>query len=193
MTRMTNRPRNSICRVPTRASERTATTYPSERRIIGQSADRRTPWNLKCDVPRHRRRHCRHQRRNRSRIPWRIGGTRLRRTAIAEDRASTPGTWGLGLIGPESDTDEADLIASILRVGCGVADERLVETFVRGIHPSIVWLEDELGVRLNVRKAPKAPLNQPLYPASTINTVCGVASHERSSRPPQSARSRNSA
>lgn len=34
-----------------------------------------------------------------------------------------PGTWGLGLIGPESDTDEADLIASILRVGCGVADE----------------------------------------------------------------------
>lgn len=75
-----------------------------------------------------------------------------------------PGTWGLGLIGPESDTDEADLIASILRVGCGVADERLVETFVRGIHPSIVWLEDELGVRLKRPESAESALESTFIP-----------------------------
>lgn len=59
-----------------------------------------------------------------------------------------PGTWGLGLIGPESETDEADLIATIEDVGCGMADHELVEVFVRGIRPAIAWLEEELGVPL---------------------------------------------
>ena len=59
-----------------------------------------------------------------------------------------PGTWGLGLIGPESATDEDDLISTIEEVGCGVASHDLVETFVRGLRPSIAWLEDELGVAL---------------------------------------------
>ena len=31
-----------------------------------------------------------------------------------------PGTWGLGLIGPADEKDEADLIATIENVGCGV-------------------------------------------------------------------------
>lgn len=59
-----------------------------------------------------------------------------------------PGTWGLGLIGPESEADEADLIATIEDVGCGMADHELVEVFVRGIRPAIAWLEEELGVPL---------------------------------------------
>lgn len=59
-----------------------------------------------------------------------------------------PGTWGLGLIGPASTADEDDLIATILDVGCGVADPDLVATFVRNIRPSIDWLEHDLGVEL---------------------------------------------
>lgn len=59
-----------------------------------------------------------------------------------------PGTWGLGLIGPESATDEDDLISTIEEVGCGVTSHDVVETFVRGLRPSITWLEDELGVPL---------------------------------------------
>lgn len=59
-----------------------------------------------------------------------------------------PGTWGLGLIGPHDDNDEADLIATIEDVGCGVADPMLVETFVHAIRPSIQWLEEGLGVPL---------------------------------------------
>lgn len=59
-----------------------------------------------------------------------------------------PGTWGLGLIGPESQADEEDLIATIEEVGCGVAEHELVEVFVRGIRPAISWLENELGVPL---------------------------------------------
>lgn len=58
-----------------------------------------------------------------------------------------PGTWGLGLIGPEDDTDAADLADTICRVGCGVADRALVETLVEGIRPGMAWLE-ELGVEL---------------------------------------------
>lgn len=59
-----------------------------------------------------------------------------------------PGTWGLGLIGPADEEDEADLIATIENVGCGVADPALVETFVHNIRPAIEWLEQELGVPL---------------------------------------------
>ena len=58
-----------------------------------------------------------------------------------------PGTWGLGLIGPEDDGDAADLVETICRVGCGVADRNLVETFVSEIRPSMAWLEG-LGVEL---------------------------------------------
>lgn len=65
-----------------------------------------------------------------------------------------PGTWGLGLIGPIDAEDETDLIATIEDVGCGVANPVLVETFVRGIRPSISWLEDELDVEL---KRPSCP------------------------------------
>ena len=36
-----------------------------------------------------------------------------------------PGTWGLGLIGPESPADEDDLVQSILQVGRGMADPAL--------------------------------------------------------------------
>lgn len=59
-----------------------------------------------------------------------------------------PGTWGLGLIGPADEKDEADLIATIENVGCGVAGPALVETFVHNIRPAIEWLEQELGVPL---------------------------------------------
>ncbi|WP_234346206.1 FAD-binding protein [Collinsella provencensis] len=59
-----------------------------------------------------------------------------------------PGTWGLGLIGPQNEADEDDLIETILSIGGGVANPDLVQSFVRGILPSIAWLENELGVQL---------------------------------------------
>lgn len=58
-----------------------------------------------------------------------------------------PGTWGLGLIGPEKEEDQADLEQSICQIGCGMADPKLVSTFVQNIHPSIEWMR-EMGVRL---------------------------------------------
>lgn len=59
-----------------------------------------------------------------------------------------PGTWGLGLIGPEDEADKADLERTILDVGGGVADPTLVHTFVEGIPEAIKWLERDLGVEL---------------------------------------------
>ncbi len=58
-----------------------------------------------------------------------------------------PGTWGLGLIGPEDKNDEEDLAKTIKEVGCNVVDEELVETFVKNINPSIDLLK-EMGVKL---------------------------------------------
>lgn len=58
-----------------------------------------------------------------------------------------PGTWGLGLIGPEDKNDEEDLAKIIKEVGCNVVDKELVETFVKNINPSIDLLK-ELGVKL---------------------------------------------
>lgn len=61
-----------------------------------------------------------------------------------------PGTWGLGLIGPADEADEADLMDSIKTIGCGMTDDRLVEAFVKGIRPAIEKVK-HMGVKL--RKA----------------------------------------
>ena len=58
-----------------------------------------------------------------------------------------PGTWGLGLIGPENDVDKKDLEQTIKNVGEGMADSLLVHTFVEGISGGISYLE-ELGLKL---------------------------------------------
>jgi L-aspartate oxidase len=58
-----------------------------------------------------------------------------------------PGTWGLGLIGPENEEDQADLAQTIHRVGCGMADPELVNTFVTGIAPAIRQVR-EMGIKL---------------------------------------------
>lgn len=58
-----------------------------------------------------------------------------------------PGTWGLGLIGPENADDRADLRESIQRVGCNMATPEMVEAFVNGIHPAIEKVRG-MGVRL---------------------------------------------
>lgn len=58
-----------------------------------------------------------------------------------------PGTWGLGLIGPESVEDEEDLARTIQTVGCGMADPEMVKTFVSGIQSAISRVR-EMGVRL---------------------------------------------
>lgn len=65
-----------------------------------------------------------------------------------------PGTWGLGLIGPENYEDEKDLINSIKKVGCNMVDEELVETFVKNINPTINLLKD-MGVKLKEAKSSK--------------------------------------
>lgn len=58
-----------------------------------------------------------------------------------------PGTWGLGLIGPENEADRADLADSICQVGCGMADPALVDSFVAGITPAIEEVK-AMGVQL---------------------------------------------
>ena len=58
-----------------------------------------------------------------------------------------PGTWGLGLIGPENEADQEDLVQSILEVGCGMADETMVRAFVAGIGPAIESVK-AMGVQL---------------------------------------------
>lgn len=68
-------------------------------------------------------------------------------TAIFSGSSFFPGTWGLGLIGPEDEKDEADLEESIARVGCGMTKPEIVKTFVHNINPSIYDLESR-GVKL---------------------------------------------
>lgn len=64
-----------------------------------------------------------------------------------------PGTWGLGLIGPDGVADEADLIETIERVGCGMANHELACTLVRGIEPAIARLR---GRGVTLRRAGNA-------------------------------------
>lgn len=61
-----------------------------------------------------------------------------------------PGTWGLGLIGPEDTADQADLARTIQRVGCNMATDEMVNTFVAGIHPAI---EQVRGMGVKLRRA----------------------------------------
>lgn len=61
-----------------------------------------------------------------------------------------PGTWGLGLIGPEDTADQADLARTIQRVGCNMATDKMVNTFVAGIHPAI---EQVRGMGVKLRRA----------------------------------------
>lgn len=58
-----------------------------------------------------------------------------------------PGTWGLGLIGPDGEDDQDDLCETIQRVGCHMADPALVRTLVSGIQPALHGLKRR-GVRL---------------------------------------------
>mgnify|MGYP002980512279 CR=1 FL=1 len=92
-----------------------------------------------------------------------------------------PGTWGLGLIGPADEKDEADLIATIENVGCGVADPTLVETFVHNIRPTI-WIFPQLNglnrssaFPSNAPPAPRARARSRSSPASTTRIACGGA------------------
>ena len=58
-----------------------------------------------------------------------------------------PGTWGLGLIGPDGVEDEEDLMDSIRTLGAGMTDEHLVRTFVQNINPAVEELK-AMGVQL---------------------------------------------
>lgn len=62
-----------------------------------------------------------------------------------------PGTWGLGLVTPEDEEDEEDLIQTILSVGCGMAEESMVRSFVKEMRPMTAYL-DEIGLQLKVAK-----------------------------------------
>ncbi len=62
------------------------------------------------------------------------------------------GTWGLGCIAPDGPEMAEDLVQTILDVGCGVADEQLVRTFVGAIPGALADLESR-GVSLRVPDA----------------------------------------
>ena len=73
-----------------------------------------------------------------------------------------PGTWGLGLVGPRDAADIDDMIEAILRVGRGVSDAALVESFVRGIPEAIAALE-AMGVSLKRPVNPDEPQYIPCF------------------------------
>ncbi len=73
--------------------------------------------------------------------------TLLTSTHLFSGSSFYPGTWGLGLIGPEDEEDQADLARTIHQVGCGMADPALVDAFVAGIHPAIEKVRS-MGVKL---------------------------------------------
>lgn len=73
-----------------------------------------------------------------------------------------PGTWGLGLIGPRDAADIDDMVETILRVGRGVPDAALVESFVRGIPEAIAALE-AIGVSLKRPANPDEPQYIPCF------------------------------
>lgn len=58
-----------------------------------------------------------------------------------------PGTWGFGMVSPEDEKDEEDLVDTIIRVGCNVVDENLVKTFVKNINSSKEELI-KMGIKL---------------------------------------------
>ncbi len=58
-----------------------------------------------------------------------------------------PGTWGLGLIGPEDEDDVENLIQTILTVGKGMALPHMVRTFVENLNPTMDEFES-LGIAL---------------------------------------------
>lgn len=58
-----------------------------------------------------------------------------------------PGTWGFGLVGPEDEEDEDDLLETISRVGAGMIRKDVAKAFVEGLNPSVDELES-LGVPL---------------------------------------------
>lgn len=73
-----------------------------------------------------------------------------------------PGTWGLGLVGPRDAADIDDMVETILRVGRGVPDAALVESFVRGIPEAIAALE-AMGVSLKRPANPDEPQYIPCF------------------------------
>lgn len=68
-------------------------------------------------------------------------------TKIFSGSSFYPGTWGLGLIGPEDKNDEDNLAKTIKEIGCDVVNEKIVNTFVKNINPSIKLLK-EMEVQL---------------------------------------------
>jgi succinate dehydrogenase/fumarate reductase flavoprotein subunit len=52
-----------------------------------------------------------------------------------------PGTWGLGLVGPDGPVDEDDLVRTICEAGRGMASPTLARLLVEGIGPAVDALE----------------------------------------------------
>ena len=71
----------------------------------------------------------------------------LSSSRIGSGSSFYPGTWGLGLIGPENEADEKDLLNTILKVGEGMANPELAACLVHGIGDAIKELKS-LGVPL---------------------------------------------
>lgn len=55
------------------------------------------------------------------------------RSGICSGSSFYPGTWGLGMIGPENKADEEDLIRTIIKVGEGMGNPALIKRFVEQI------------------------------------------------------------
>ena len=68
-------------------------------------------------------------------------------TKIFSGSTFYPGTWGFGLIGPEDEEDEENLLDAIRSIGQHMVIEDVARTFVKNLNSSIDALEN-LGVTL---------------------------------------------
>ena len=62
-------------------------------------------------------------------------------SCIASGSSFYPGTWGLGVVGPDGEDDEEDMEKTINLIGCDMADPLLVHTLVTSITKQIHTLQ----------------------------------------------------
>lgn len=62
-------------------------------------------------------------------------------THICSGSSFYPGTWGLGLVGPENPEDEGDLLETVLKIGEDMADPALAKTLVSNISAGVEYLK----------------------------------------------------
>ena len=86
-----------------------------------------------------------------------------------------PGTWGLGLIGPSDEEDEADLIATIETSAAALPIPPLSKRSFTTSAPQLNGLNRSSAFPSNAPPAPRARARSRSSPCSTTRIACGGA------------------